>query len=106
MKVSPEKGLTVKRKSGPVAAIFAKVKPAPNVSAPDPQHAQTAEQKSEDVHKILPPGWSDDDEGDVKPEDGVVVNPNDLVQLSYPKKKADRHPEEQSHGPAFYVLLF
>ena len=45
--------------------------------------------------EILQLGWSDNDEGserDVEPEDGVVVNPKGLIQLSYPKKKTGRHP--------------
>ena len=66
------------------AAIFTKTKPAPLVSAPEIRHAHESE---------LEPGVdeqssSDDDE---EPKDGVVVNPNGLVQLPYPKKKPGRH---------------
>ena len=85
-KVSQEKALSVKGRPGPVATIFMKAKPVPTISATEPQ--------PEDIHnaEILPSGWSDDDEGsapnnDIKPEDGVVVNPNSLIQLLYPKKK-------------------
>jgi hypothetical protein len=96
-KLSQEKGLLVaKGQPGPVAAIFAKAKPVPIVSAPQPQRAQKTEPKPADVD-IPPAGWSDDedsglDDGGVEPEDGVVVNPNGLVQLAYPKKKSGRHP--------------
>ena len=89
-KVSPqEKALLIKGRPGPVATIFMKAKPAPGNPEPQPADMHNAE--------ILAPRWSDDDEGsvpddDVEPKDGVVVNPNGLVQLSYPKKKVGRHP--------------
>jgi hypothetical protein len=95
-KLSQENGLLAKGQQGPVAAIFAKAKPVPIVSAPQPQRAQKTEPKPVDVD-IPPAGWSNDedyglDEGGVEPEDGVVVNPNGLVQLAYPKKNLGRHP--------------
>ena len=67
------------------AAIFTKVKPTPLVSAPDLQHAQETKLEPGSVDEQ---SASDDDE---EPEDGVVVNPNGLVQLPYPKKKTGRH---------------
>ena len=99
-KLSQEKGLLAKGQPGPVATIFTKAKPVPIVSAPEPRQAQKTELKpAADTHMDIPPsGWSDNDEGSglddggVEPEDGVVVNPNGLVQLAYPKKKSGRHP--------------
>ena len=38
-KLSREIGLLAKGRPGPVAAIFAKAKPVPIVSSPEPQHA-------------------------------------------------------------------
>ena len=96
VKLSQEKG-SVKGRPGPVAAIFVKTKPVPNVSTSAPELLQTQPETMEpqpgDVQdtEILPSRWSDDDEGskpdDVEPEDSVKVNPNSLVQLSFPKKK-------------------
>ena len=74
------------------------------MSAPEIWHAHESE---------LEPGVdeqssSDDDE---EPENGVVVNPNGLVQLPYPKKKPGRHAvgaprNDLMDQPACYVLLF
>lgn len=96
VKVSQER--VTKSRPGPIAPIFANAKAiTTSASAPDLQHTQMREPQSAEVHdmNILPMGWSDNDEGsvaDVEPEDGVIVNPNGLVQLSYPKKKTGRHP--------------
>ena len=96
LKVSQEKALSTKGRPGgpgPVAPIFTKAKATTTgVSSPEMMEPQPAE-----VHdmEILPSGWSDNDEGsvpDVEPEDGIVVNPDGLIQLSYPKKKTGRHP--------------
>ena len=51
------------------------------MSAPDLQHAQETKLEPGSVDEQ---SASDDDE---EPEDGVVVNPNGLVQLPYPKEK-------------------
>ena len=105
---------TGKGRPGPapdsVATIFTKAKlapksvpkPVPSVPAPEPQHSQKAGLQPVDVHhhhdtETLPLIWSDDggpsaSDDNIEPEDGVVVNPNGLVQLSHPKKKAGRRP--------------